>query len=144
MIFFFSAPSSEVYSVFNVLFIFMRVDNSFVSYEKKFIFLRVGKRSLNDFCLCISTAHLIIYCLIRPIYAINLGCPFYFSDVPTAVQVESLHCFAHLCFESEVRLQVQPFVEFPSILVPLASYDQVFVWCFLLSALLAVLLRILT
>lgn len=58
----------------------------------------------------------------------NLSCPFYFADVPIAVQVESLCCFAHLCVESDVRLPVQLLAEFPAILVPLASYDQVSIW----------------
>ncbi|KAL5569803.1 hypothetical protein UlMin_026378 [Ulmus minor] len=46
------------------------------------------------------------------------------QDVPVPVQVESLHCFAHLCFQSESRLHNQLLAEFPSVLVPLASHNQ--------------------
>ncbi|XP_062092226.1 uncharacterized protein At3g06530 [Humulus lupulus] len=48
------------------------------------------------------------------------------QDVPVAAQVESLHCFTYLCFQSEGRLQFcgQLLAEFPSILVPLSSFNQ--------------------
>lgn len=49
----------------------------------------------------------------------------HFIDVPVAVQVESLHCFSYLCLQSEVRLPIQFLAEFPSLLVPLASCNQV-------------------
>ncbi|XP_044468232.1 uncharacterized protein At3g06530-like [Mangifera indica] len=46
------------------------------------------------------------------------------EDVPHAVQMESLHCFAFLCFQSDDRLLFELLAEFPSILVPLASDNQ--------------------
>ncbi|XP_048446393.1 LOW QUALITY PROTEIN: uncharacterized protein At3g06530-like [Pyrus x bretschneideri] len=46
------------------------------------------------------------------------------EDIPLAVQVESLNCFAYLCRQPEVRLPVQLLAEFPSVLVPLASDNQ--------------------
>ncbi|ONI24972.1 hypothetical protein PRUPE_2G273000 [Prunus persica] len=46
------------------------------------------------------------------------------EDVPPAVQVESLNCFAYLSLQPEVRLPIQLLAEFPSFLVPLASYNQ--------------------
>ncbi|XP_068328989.1 uncharacterized protein At3g06530-like [Pyrus communis] len=46
------------------------------------------------------------------------------EDVPVAVQVESLNCFTYLCRQPEVRLPIQLLAEFPSVLVPLDSYDQ--------------------
>lgn len=63
------------------------------------------------------------------VYAdISLSWLFHFADVPVAVQVESLRCFWYLCSQSEGRSLVQLLAEFPSILVPLASYNQVVVW----------------
>uniref|UniRef100_A0A803NS19 BP28 C-terminal domain-containing protein n=1 Tax=Cannabis sativa TaxID=3483 RepID=A0A803NS19_CANSA len=49
-----------------------------------------------------------------------------FGDVPVAAQVESLHCFTYLCCQPEGRLQFcgQLLAEFPSILVPLSSFNQ--------------------
>ncbi|CAN6705484.1 unnamed protein product [Malus baccata var. baccata] len=46
------------------------------------------------------------------------------EDVPVAVQVESLNCFTYLCRQPEVRLPIQLLAEFPSVLVPLDSYNQ--------------------
>ncbi|KAF4372054.1 hypothetical protein F8388_000270 [Cannabis sativa] len=48
------------------------------------------------------------------------------QDVPVAAQVESLHCFTYLCCQPEGRLQFcgQLLAEFPSILVPLSSFNQ--------------------
>ncbi|KAJ0099511.1 hypothetical protein Patl1_20742 [Pistacia atlantica] len=46
------------------------------------------------------------------------------EDVPYAVQIESLHCFAFLCFQSDDRLLFELLAEFPSVLVPLANDNQ--------------------
>ncbi|OMO94842.1 hypothetical protein CCACVL1_05773 [Corchorus capsularis] len=46
------------------------------------------------------------------------------EDVPVAVQVESLHCFAYLCSQLDERLPVELLDQFPSLLVPLASDNQ--------------------
>ncbi|KAF5456234.1 hypothetical protein F2P56_025737 [Juglans regia] len=46
------------------------------------------------------------------------------EGVPVAVKIESLRCFALLCFHSEDRLPIELFAEFPSVLVPLTSDNQ--------------------
>lgn len=45
--------------------------------------------------------------------------------VPVGVTIESLRCFAFLCSHSEDRLLIQLLAEFPSVLIPLASDNQV-------------------
>lgn len=50
---------------------------------------------------------------------------FHCTDIPVAVQIESLHCLAFLCLEPDDRLLFQLMANFPSLLVPLASASQV-------------------
>ncbi|KAF5743615.1 hypothetical protein HS088_TW08G00200 [Tripterygium wilfordii] len=46
------------------------------------------------------------------------------EDVAVATQVESLHCFAFVCSQSDDSLLFQLLAEFPSLLVPLSSNSQ--------------------
>ncbi|KAL5745887.1 hypothetical protein ACOSP7_027033 [Xanthoceras sorbifolium] len=46
------------------------------------------------------------------------------EDVPLAVQIESLHSFAFLCYQTDSRFLFELLADFPSVLVPLASDDQ--------------------
>ncbi|KAH7557345.1 hypothetical protein JRO89_XS11G0129200 [Xanthoceras sorbifolium] len=46
------------------------------------------------------------------------------EDVPLAVQIESLHSFAFLCYQTDNRFLFELLADFPSVLVPLASDDQ--------------------
>lgn len=48
-----------------------------------------------------------------------------FAEVPAAVQVESLHCFSFLCSQLNDRLPFELLAEFPSLLLPLTSDNQV-------------------
>ena len=48
-----------------------------------------------------------------------------FAGVPVAVQVESLNSFYFLCTELDENLNSQLLAEFPSLLVPLSSDNQV-------------------
>lgn len=50
---------------------------------------------------------------------------FTFVDVPAAVQIESLHCFTFLCSQADDSLLFELLAEFPSVLIPLASDNQV-------------------
>ncbi|XP_073126244.1 uncharacterized protein At3g06530 isoform X2 [Henckelia pumila] len=46
------------------------------------------------------------------------------EGIPYPVQVQSLHCFSHLCSRLDNGLGIQLLVEFPSILVPLSSDNK--------------------
>jgi hypothetical protein len=51
--------------------------------------------------------------------------------VPVGVTIESLQCFAFLCFHSEDRLSIQLLAEFSSVLIPLTSGNQVWMYSLL-------------
>lgn len=90
--------------------------------------------SFMTFFLLYIPCVLILHLNRASLYGINISWSFHFSDVPVAVQVESLHCFMQLCYlpkvssESEVSLAFQLQEDFPLVLVPLASYNQVSIW----------------
>jgi hypothetical protein len=50
---------------------------------------------------------------------------FLLVGVPVGVTIESLQCFAFLCFHSEDRLSIQLLAEFSSVLIPLTSDNKV-------------------
>ncbi|KAK9292213.1 hypothetical protein L1049_020175 [Liquidambar formosana] len=66
--------------------------------------------------------YLVTKCKISPVRFLSK----FFTEegVSIAVQVESLHCFAFLCSQSEDGLPFQLLAEFPSILVPLSGKNQ--------------------
>ncbi|KAG7972395.1 hypothetical protein I3843_07G181800 [Carya illinoinensis] len=66
--------------------------------------------------------YLVTRCKTAPAHFLS---PFFTEEgVPVTVKIESLRCFALLCFHSEDRLPIELFAEFPSVLVPLTSDDQ--------------------
>lgn len=59
------------------------------------------------------------------VYILFWSYMFTFVDVPAAVQIESLHCFTFLCSQADDSLLFELLAEFPSVLIPLASDNQV-------------------